>query len=1046
MTITSNCQSINQKLNQLRNLLVTKLHNCYVEKETTNSFTELIEAVNDIKAVEVINKNNNRPTNMPAIDDTNLSIFNITLYERIRYYMKLLGYFLVLKGVPRYEVNAQTDLKGLIELIDMIDVIKPSFLTLGQVDEIQYFGTNIQVPYTLKDIDGLNIEEGDITIRDSTGTVYDSIEVGESIVITPLDISPKINDEYQYETFTIIYNGTDKYTESAPQSFRVKILPAQIRLILHIANMSSTSRYYNSATTGYENDEWTIAITTLNHQNQPLAEVPFNLSIDDKLVLDDEETNSNGSYVLNHQIIDEVGNHIINCETIYPDTDKMSNVSLNYTVHIKYNILKQTTKTYTDYTGKSQGYQYSVELIDEETGQKTNQYDGQKIKIFLYEEYSNNTQNGDQIGTSTIRDGTVTYTFNTLSVGNKILTWLFEYDNFSVHTTTNLHILSNFIFPSKQSYFLNSTPTIIYAPEGIRQADNTITGTIQYTTFEDTITENITLTTNANGELDTIINYKDVGLYNLTLNSSNGLNETCTWEYELKKPFDVETVNYDKKELIQYKITIYDIDNTTEYQINNSAKGPLSISGIFFVPFGYDVSLSRVTTYTDENGDIQEYTYLTYILTINKTEQSVGNNTIIFECNGYQESLTFKFINQIFTLLTHSVTLGNDTMQIKCNDDTVTSIEIDSPYIHIGDITYENNIFVIDAIFTKAGTISFDATDDSLTTETLSIEVNKINLESYIDALVYVPYPDDSNTDDNQIAYIDLDKIAVLFSIDKTLYSDLPITYKIKQGNNQLHTQSFTYKIDETENDFTLTVPDLMPGQYQLEFIFTGDINYYAFDKIVDFEVLKATPTHEITSQYTNFKNHNFFIFNPKFTEEEPARVIERGQNAINTQNNGIWTTIHCFLEDGWYNTGLWECDFDMKTSGTLRYTGVGFLISLSPKLPSEFEQLIGGWEGPVATNPPGHFIRDNDDNLTLANNGYATNVNNWVHINMKKTSPTTLTITKTGDVGHNGSVTYEWQELSNYEKLTFGTWNNPYQNSVIGKWMIKDFIVRGVY
>ena len=72
MTITSNCQSINQKLNQLRNLLVTKLHNCYIEKETTDSFTELIEAVGDIRAVEVSNRNNIRPTNMPEIDDTNL--------------------------------------------------------------------------------------------------------------------------------------------------------------------------------------------------------------------------------------------------------------------------------------------------------------------------------------------------------------------------------------------------------------------------------------------------------------------------------------------------------------------------------------------------------------------------------------------------------------------------------------------------------------------------------------------------------------------------------------------------------------------------------------------------------------------------------------------------------------------------------------------------------------------------------------------------------------------------------------------------------------
>lgn len=1130
MTITSNCQSINQKLNQLRNLLVTKLHNCYVEKETTDSFTELIEAVGDIRAVEVSNRNNIRPTNMPEIDDTNLSTFHITLYARIRYYMKLLGYFLVLKGVPRYEVNAQTDLKGLIELIDMIDVIKPSFLTLGHIDEIQYFGTNIEVPYILKDIDGLDIQEGDITIKDSAGTVYDSIGVGESIVITPLDISPKINGEYQYETFTVIYNGTDKYTKSTPQTLRVKILPAQLRLILTITNMSTDSRYYNSTTTGYENDEWTISIRTLNHQNQPLAEIPFNLSIDNELILEDEATDNNGYYVLNHQIIDEAGNHTIRCTTIYADTDRISNASIDYTIQIKYNILKQTIKNYTDYTGKN-SYRYEVELIDEETGQRTNQYDGQIIKIFLYEEYSDNTHNGEQIGTTTITSGKAIYTFNSLSVGDKILTWLFEYNNFSVRATTNLHILSNFIFPEKQSYFLNTTPTIIYAPEGVKSVNNTVTGILEYTTYDEVIvgynteqiligyktettepvfegyeqtyneqtgqwenildehgdpipvysipeeievldengnpipiyetqstpitelreisaTENITLTTNANGELDTISNYKNIGFYNLILHSSNELNETCIWTYELKKPFDIETINYNKKELIQYKITLYDSEDITNYNINSNMSSYIKDnSGTASLP-EYNINLSKVTTYTDENDNTQSYTYPTYILTINKTNNLVKNNTIVFTCNEYQESFTFKFINQVFTLLTNSVTLGHDTMEIRCNDDNVTSIDIYSPHIEVNNITYENNIFIIDATFTNGGNISFNAIDDSLSEETLSIQVNKINLEPYLEALVYAPYAEDPNTDDNQIAYIDMDKIAVSFNINTELYSNLSITYKIKQGNNQLHTQSFTYNMDESENNFTLTVPNLTPGQYQLEFVFTGDNNYYAFDKITNFEISKAVPTHKIVNQYTSFKGHRFFIYQPEFTEENPANVTSRGQNSYSSQKNGIWETVHCYLTDGWYNTGLWECDFDLMTADTngIRYIGIALLMSLSPTLQSEFSGLIGGWEGPLATNPPGTFTRDNDDNLTLATYGYSTEINDWVHINIKKTSPTTLTITKTGDVAHNGSVTYEWQELSNYEKLTFGTWNNPAGHFVLGHVKIKDFIVRGIY
>ena len=101
--------------NELRILLVEKLNICYVEKSTEDSFTELIEAVGDIQANEVLNDNNVKPQNMPILDTTNISKFNISLYKRIRYYMKLLGYFLVLKGIPRQTVNSQTDLKGLIE-------------------------------------------------------------------------------------------------------------------------------------------------------------------------------------------------------------------------------------------------------------------------------------------------------------------------------------------------------------------------------------------------------------------------------------------------------------------------------------------------------------------------------------------------------------------------------------------------------------------------------------------------------------------------------------------------------------------------------------------------------------------------------------------------------------------------------------------------------------------------------------------------------------------------------------------------------------------
>ena len=218
------CQSITKKFNQLSNLLVAKLHNCYVEKTINESFTELIESVGEINAVETENSKNIRPTNIPTIDNSNISIFYITLKDRVIYYMQLLAYFLVLKGVPRETVNAQTDLKGLIELIDMIDVIKPTVLTVSAIDTIQYYGNNIVIPYTLKDIDGVNITQGDITVQDNNGTTYTSVEAGKPLLITPLYISDKIENEYQYITFTITYHGTEKYTASNTETIQLKIL------------------------------------------------------------------------------------------------------------------------------------------------------------------------------------------------------------------------------------------------------------------------------------------------------------------------------------------------------------------------------------------------------------------------------------------------------------------------------------------------------------------------------------------------------------------------------------------------------------------------------------------------------------------------------------------------------------------------------------------------------------------------------------------------------------------------------------------------------
>lgn len=1114
------CQSITKKFNQLSNLLVAKLHNCYVEKTTNESFTELIEAVGEINAVETENSKNTKPTNIPIIDNSNISIFYTTLKDRVIYYMQLLAYFLVLKGVPRETVNAQTDLKGLIELIDMIDVIKPTVLTVSAIDTIQYYGNNIIIPYTLKDIDGVDITQGDITVQDNNGTTYTSVEAGKPLLITPLYISDKIENEYQYITFTIIYNGTEKYTASNTETIQLKILPAKIKLIVDIINTNTKSRYYNSNSTGYETDEWNITISTFNHQNQPLPDIPINFTAtnqsniheknitlsggtitekdkdititatitdeDDNPVIGanvdfytdvlDLQTDENGVCSFTKRF-NQAGNYLINCATDYEDTDKMGNADIDYEINIKYNIIKQSVNRYIDYTGKNQ-YTYNISLVDEDTGLPTSAYDGNRIQIFLDDE---------QVGATTVTNKQASYTFTELSVGEKIVKWILTNQNFTTEAVTYLNILSNFILPEQESYFLNTTPVIQYRPNGNIGANINLSGTISYvqddtqisyqteivqvligyeteyndeTGEEEYILDNdgekipiyeeqeveildndgnpipldntnnyydrpITITTDTYGNIS-LSNILDIGNYELHLTSANNITETIIFNYELKQPFDIELIDYSKTTQAQYQITFFDTEDNYNITITNQNN---------------IINSSLYNLIESPN-----QTYNTYILTIPISENTMGTNNITITQNGYTYTTSFKFVSQSFTLLTSAVTLGEDTLQIQCNDTDINSIELESEYVNMLDFSLENNIFTITAEFLQAGTIQFNAIGNDLTSETFNITVNKVNLTNYIETNIGVHEPEDESTVDDTISTVDIDKAQVFFTISNVLYSDLSIKYVIKQGNNELSTQTFTYYQNTQNNNFILSIPTLSPGTYKIVFIYYGDNNYINFNVEKEFTIAKSTPTHSITSQHTAFKDMQFFIYKPEFTEENPETLTANDNTLLATnQSNGVWESIGYYLAEGWINTGLWECDFDI--AGNIQYVGLYILCALSS---SSIKHLIGGREGVIASNPPGTYTRDNDSNLYLLSGTSYWNSSSanfaQCHINIKKTSPTTLIITKTNGEYHNGSVTYEWQELSNYPRLTLGTQGNESgERRIKGKVKISNLIVRGV-
>ena len=100
-------------IKKLRYYLISQLNKCNITDVDDYTFKELIDAVGDIDAPEVDNSNNTKPLNEPSVtEDNNILDYLKNLYQRIRYYMRLLAHYLVLKSVPTYKVAEEDTLMG----------------------------------------------------------------------------------------------------------------------------------------------------------------------------------------------------------------------------------------------------------------------------------------------------------------------------------------------------------------------------------------------------------------------------------------------------------------------------------------------------------------------------------------------------------------------------------------------------------------------------------------------------------------------------------------------------------------------------------------------------------------------------------------------------------------------------------------------------------------------------------------------------------------------------------------------------------------------
>ena len=183
------------------------------------------------------------------------------------------------------------------------------------------------------------------------------------------------------------------------------------------------------------------------------------------------------------------------------------------------------------------------------------------------------------------------------------------------------------------------------------------------------------------------------------------------------------------------------------------------------------------------------------------------------------------------------------------------------------------------------------------------------------------------------------------------------------------------------------------------------------------------------------------YLYAPSFTADHPTPTTKLDSGYQVLQANGELTLIGGCITNGWSNDGLWECDYDVKWNGT-RYQWFRTLMALPNTA------LLGGWEGCLVnpqTSLGNNVQRDNNDCLTVVHQSIWDNPSTpWIHINIKKTSPTTLIVTKTGDTANNGTVTFtNCDLLDSYEKMSVGATSNG--GSVIGKPTFKNFRVKRI-
>lgn len=410
---------------------------------------------------------------------------------------------------------------------------------------------------------------------------------------------------------------------------------------------------------------------------------------------------------------------------------------------------------------------------------------------------------------------------------------LYENDIEFITLNKKIILLSNFELPSQTTYYANDTPNIYYKPKGIVTQNKQVK------------VNNVTKYTNAEGLIHDIKSDNTIGTHNLTLvASSDDLTEQKTFSYEIKEPFTITRLSYD-----QYSSVVYQI--------------------VFYYPHIVDVN--DYVIITDKNNNTINYTYEenidvqnnieTFNITINKTNNNVGINTITVTANNYTESQTFEFFSyeHLYELITTEIGVGtNKIIQVKCNDPNVNTINITGDGISISTssdaIVKNNDIFSVKCDIQKAapnGT-TIVMTDGNITeTSTLVIPRGTVNGSLFISPTVSgthtTSFPSGQSTD--MILFCSLTLSGAPFINTQFIINDGINDHNVTLSNT-------TYAVTSQIVNFKNT--NLTPGTYIATITFNGNDNFNSYKTSLMYTVtadgtLTLTPSSDfLNSSHTS--------------------------------------------------------------------------------------------------------------------------------------------------------------------------------------------------